>query len=203
MRGAGDRRGERWHGTWRAALACGLVLGLAACGFHLRGSRGEFKSLPPIYVRGEDPAVIDLRQFLRVGGSPVVDEPAQARMIVTVLDARRDRRVLSVGTRGRVEEYELRYELPFYVDDAAGHRLLDQQAAVQTRNFSFDETDVIAKSNEEEYLFRDMQRNAVMQIMRRLPPLGEALRAREAAPPAEQGARPGGETPAPSGTPGE
>ena len=180
MSGAGDRARDGWRLLACLSL-CGLVLALSACGFHLRGSRGEFKSLPPIYVAGQDPAVIDLRQYLRVGGSPLVDDPGQAKMIVTVLDARRDRRVLSIGTQGRVSEYQLVYSLPFYVDDGAGHRLLDQQTVSQTRNYSFDETDVIAKSNEEEYLFRDMQRNAVMLIMRRLPAVGAELQAREAA----------------------
>jgi LPS-assembly lipoprotein len=179
------------------SLLCLLIL--EGCGFHLRGSRGEFRSIPPVYVQGQDPAVIELRQFLRVSGAPVVGDATAAQLVVTVLDARRDRRVLSVGSQGRVQEYELRYDLPFYIDDNAGHRLLEQQSVTQTRSYSFDETDVNAKSNEEDYLFRDMQRNAVMQIVRRLPAVSAKLH--EAAPaPAEPAAPPAAP---PSGPPGE
>ncbi|MDR2878250.1 MAG: LPS assembly lipoprotein LptE [Chromatiales bacterium] len=145
-----------------------LMLLLAGCGYHLRGSDGEFKSLPPTFVRGGDLAAADLRQFLRTAGTDLVDDEAHAKLIVVVANVARERRVLSVGTLGRVQEYELIYSLTWYGDDSAGHHVLDEQVVKQSRNFSFDATDVSAKSNEEDYLFRDMQRNAVMQIVRRL-----------------------------------
>lgn len=145
-----------------------LLLALEACGFRLRGSLGEFESIPPVYVQGGDPAALELRQFLRTGGTEVVDEPSRARLILTVADVTRDRRVLSVGTRGRVQEYELIYRLTYYAEDSRGLWVMDEQTVTQVRSFSFDETDVIAKSNEEDFLFRDMQRAAVMQIMRRM-----------------------------------
>ena len=149
-------------------LLCALMLTLEACGFRLRGSLGEFESIPPVYVQGGDPAAFELRQFLRTGGTEVVDDPARARVILTVAEVTRDRRVLSVGTRGRVQEYELIYRITYYAEDPEGRRVMDEQTLTQTRNFAFDEGDVIAKSNEEDFLFRDMQRNAVMQIMRRM-----------------------------------
>jgi LPS-assembly lipoprotein len=155
---------------------------MGGCGLHLRGSRGEFKSIPPIYVAGQDPAVIPLRQFLRVGGTTVVDDRTQAQIVLTILDARRERRVLSVGTTGRVAEYELKYELPFYADDDRGRRLMDVQTVSQTRRFQFSETDVVAKANEEDYLFRDMQRSAVMDIVRRIPTIARKLQTAEPHP---------------------
>lgn len=155
----------------RLSLLCALLflaLLLEGCGFRLRGALGELESMPPVHVQGNDPAVIELRQFLRAAGSTVVDDAREAGVIVTVADVSRSRRVLSVGTRGRVQEYELIYQLRFQAADGAGDSLLDEQVITQTRNFDFDEADVIAKSNEEDYLFRDMQRNAVMQVLRLL-----------------------------------
>lgn len=156
-----------------ALLAVGcLALALAGCGFRLRGSLGGLEALPPLHLRGADPVVMELDRVLRGGGARLVDDIAQARLIVTVLDARRDRRVLSVGTTGRVREYELHYALRFRVDDAGGRPVLDTQTVPVVRDFSFDETDVVAKSNEEEQLFRDMQRDAARQVARRLQALG-------------------------------
>lgn len=148
-----------------------VLVALEGCGFRLRGSLGEFESIPPVYVQGTDPAVIDLRQFLRSAGSEVVNAPAQAGLIVTIDDVVRSRRVLSVGARGRVEEYELVYQLRFHADDDEGERMIANEVVTLTRTFAFDETDVVAKSGEEEFLFREMQRNAVMQVMRRLQSL--------------------------------
>jgi LPS-assembly lipoprotein len=156
------RTGRRW-----AALAMALLL-LAGCGFHLRGSQGEFASIPPVFVRGGDPAALELSQMLRMAGAEVAPAPAQASLIVAVVDVRRERRVQSVGTRGRVQEYQLIYQLDWHGEDRAGRRVIAPETISLSRSFSFDETDVIAKSNEEEFLFRDMQRNAVMQIMRRI-----------------------------------
>lgn len=160
-------RPPRLHWWTVAALCCALVL-LEACGFRLRGSLGEFESIPATYVQGGDPAAYELKQFLRTGGAEVVEERALARLIVTVERVQRDRRVLSVGTRGRVQEYELLYRLSYHAENRAGLSVIDEQTITQARNFSFDEADVIAKSNEEDFLFREMQRQAVMQIMRHL-----------------------------------
>ncbi len=167
----------------RVVGLCALLLclvALEACGFRLRGSLGEFESMPPTHVLGQDPAVFDLRQFLRSGGTTVVEDPAQAGLLVTVADVTRSRRVLSVGTRGRVQEYELIYQIRFHAEDRDGRRFLEDRIVTQTRNFDFDEADVIAKSNEEEFLFRDMQRNAVMQILRLLQALDFDAGAEEA-----------------------
>lgn len=145
-----------------------LLVVLEGCGFRLRGAGGELEQVPPVFVRGEDPAALELRQFLRTGGVEVVDRISRARLVLDIEDAARERRVLSVGSRGRVQEYELVYRLQYRGEDREGRTVLDPQAVVETRDFSFDETDVVAKSNEEDFLFREMQRSAVMQIMRRL-----------------------------------
>lgn len=144
------------------------LLFLAGCGFQLRGASGEFEALPPVLVRGGDPAALELRQMLRMAGTTLVDEPGEAGLILSVDDVQRERRVLSVGTRGRVQEYELLYRLDWHGEDAGGREVIAPRTIAQTQNFSFDESDVIAKGSEEEYLFRQMQRSAVMQLLRSL-----------------------------------
>ena len=148
---------------------------MAGCGFRLRGSLGEIESLPPVYVRGDatNPAVSELREALRTGGTTLASDPAQAEMIVTVSGVSRDRRVLSVGASGRVQEYELYYALHFRVENAAGEPVLADQTVSILRDFSFDETEVIAKGNEEEELFRNMRREAVVQVLRRLQTISQ------------------------------
>lgn len=165
---AGPSAGARLLVLLLVTFQFSLVLN--GCGFRLRGSVGDIESLPPTHVRGDEasPVVNALREVLRSGGVSVVDDAAQAGMIVTVSGVSRDRRVLSVGTTGRVQEYELHYALRFRVDDGGGRPLLADQQVSLVRDFSFDETEVVAKSNEEEELFRGMRQEAVIQVLRRL-----------------------------------
>lgn len=168
---SGERRPSAGARVFILLLAtCYLSLMSTGCGFRLRGSLGEIESLPPTYVRGDGAgqALTALREALRTGGVTVVSDPARAEMIVTVTRESRDRRVLSVGTTGSVQEYELHYALHFRVDDSAGDPILTDQAVSVLRDFSFDETEVVAKTNEQEELFRSMRQEAVIQVLRRL-----------------------------------
>lgn len=164
-------------GTRLGPFVCVVLVTLVAgCGFHLRGSLGELQALPPILVRGSGPLVAEVQRALRSGGTPVVSDPAQAQLIMTLADTRRDRRVSAVGGTGRVQEYELHYATRFRVDDPAGKSLAPEQTISVVRSYSFDETDVNAKSNEEDNLYEDMQFDVVRQILMRLQAIAASTR---------------------------
>jgi LPS-assembly lipoprotein len=150
----------------RPGIGLALIL-LAGCGFHLRGS-GDVQPLPAIQVHGEGPLTAELERTLRSQGTPVVDTAAQAQWIVTLLDARRERRTAAVGRTGRVQEYELHSSVRLRIDDAAGKSLAPVQTIAVERSYSYDGTDVNAKSNEEATLYQDMQFDLVRQILMRL-----------------------------------
>lgn len=160
-------RGACGAGSCLALLAV-LALMASGCGFHLRGSLGQTEALPPILLRGSGPEVAELERSLRSGGASVVTDPAQAQMIVAVTNAQRDRRVSAVGGTGRVQEYELHYSIRFRVDAPDGRSLAPEQVVSTMRDFSFDETDVNAKSNEERNLYEDMRFDLVRQILMRV-----------------------------------
>jgi LPS-assembly lipoprotein len=156
-------------------LVTTLALLVAGCGFHLRGSLGELEALPPMLVRGSGSLATELQRALRSGGTPVVSDPALARLIVTLTDIRRDRRVSAVGSTGKVEEFELNYSTRFRVDDPAGNNLAPEQVVSVIRSYTFDETDVNAKSNEEANLYEDMQFDMVRQILLRLQAISTSI----------------------------
>jgi LPS-assembly lipoprotein len=143
-----------------------LVL-LAGCGFHLRGS-GDVRPLPAIQVGGGGPLAAALERTLRSQGTPVVDTASQAQWIVNLANIRRERRTAAVGRTGRVQEYELHYSVRLEVADAAGKALAPSQTISVERSYSYDGTDVNAKSNEEATLYQDMQFDIVRQILMRL-----------------------------------
>lgn len=150
-----------------------LLSALDGCGFRLRGSGGASVELPATYISTSSASVLakDLRQALKNSGTPVVDHSSQAELILNVLNERRDRRTLTVSARGKVQEYQLHYLVQFNVKDKAGVSVLTDQSVRATRNYSYQDTAVLAKGGEEEQLYKDMQREAVQGIMRRLQTL--------------------------------
>ena len=79
-----------------------------------------------------------------------------------------------MNTQGRIREYSLVYRLRFRVNGAGGKELIPPTELALKRDISFNESQAIAKEKEEDMLYRDMQSDAVQQILRRLAALGTA-----------------------------
>ena len=154
-------------------VLCHLALVLDGCGFRLRGSLGDNIVLPPVYLEGVPGSAImvELRQTLQSTGTQIATERSQATYVLNVIDERHNRRILSVSSAGRVQEYELHYAVIFTVADSNGNKLLDNQNISYTRSYSFAETDVLAKASEEQGLIASMRQDTVQGIIRRMQAL--------------------------------
>ena len=143
------------------------TLMLSACGFELRGAADlAFKS---IYIQGPNYTVSkDLRKALAINDVTIVNNAKDADLLLEFLSETYDRRILSLSGRGRVTEYELLYNLNFRIKAAASELWGPVQTIEGRRDFSYDDTQVLAKSYEEARLREDMQADAVREIMRRL-----------------------------------
>lgn len=153
------------------AMAASLA-SLSACGFHLRGSGGDY-NMPfrSIYLAFPETSSLgtELRRNLRGGDKvEVVMDPARADARFEVLSENRGKAILSLNSQGRVREYLLTYTLVFRVLDAKGGELLGPTEISLKRPLTFNETQVLAKESEEALLYRDMQADLVQQILRRL-----------------------------------
>ncbi|MFM7461777.1 MAG: LPS assembly lipoprotein LptE, partial [Burkholderiales bacterium] len=78
------------------------------------------------------------------------------------------RQILSLSGAGRVREYELRMKVTYQFVDAKGQVVIPTSEILLKRTFSYDDTRVIAKQQEEAMLFQDMERDATGQILRRM-----------------------------------
>ncbi|MFO1266285.1 MAG: hypothetical protein U1F67_05470 [Rubrivivax sp.] len=67
-----------------------------------------------------------------------------------------------------MREVQLRLRFEFRVATPSGRELIPKVALLLTRDMSYSETFALAKEQEENELFRDMQADVVMQVMRRL-----------------------------------
>ena len=155
--------------TW-LMLGC-VLLSLDGCGFRLRGSSAVALSMPATYVTGtaaSAPLLAELNQNLKSAGVVLVDKRENSRAVLIITGEEKGRRVLSVGGAGTVQEYELRYAVTFTVVDHEGKEILPAHTVERLRAVSFNEAQVLAKGSEEELLYRDLRRDVVQGMIRRL-----------------------------------
>lgn len=163
------RRGR----VYAAVLAVALTV--SACGFHLRGDGGHYTlPFPTMYIGlpESSPLAIDLKRNIRAnGGTTVVNNPRDADGIVEVLsnpEKTKTKTILSLNSNGRVRQYLLTYNIVFRVLDKQGAELLAPTQLTLTRPIDFNETQLLAKEQEEILLYKDMQTDLVQQMMRRI-----------------------------------
>lgn len=143
--------------------------GMAGCGFHLRGKTPL--AFAKIYV-GISPNTDlggGLRRRLRSGGATEVVEHADAADArLEILRDERSREILTLTGAGKVREYELRHAITFRVIDRAGAERIPATTITAKREYNFDDSQILAKEQEEALLYRDMQGDLVEQLIRRL-----------------------------------
>jgi len=69
---------------------------------------------------------------------------------------------------GRVSELRLRYLYNYRITDDKGRDLVAPSSIELVRDLTYDDSNVLAKQQEETLLWRDMENDLVQQLMRRL-----------------------------------
>ena len=154
----------------RGALApvLALLVALGACGFQLRGTAElPFETL---YIPGATGGIgLDLKRNVQSGTrTRVVDDPKTTQAVLQFTEDVREKNILSLSGTGRVREFQLRYRVGFRVHDGKGGEYLPPSQIILTRDFTFNDTDVLSKEQEEAQIFREMQADMVQQILRRI-----------------------------------
>jgi len=153
-------------------LLVSVLLLLAGCGFHLRGSIDLPADLQRMHVQGTSKYSalgVELRRSLRANGVELVDTANAAQVVLKISNQNYKRRLLSVsGTSGKTAEYELQYSLNVTLQDRQGKVLLAPQSLRQLRDYTFDRDNVLGKGDEEASFRVEMERDLVRQVLRRL-----------------------------------
>ena len=149
-----------------------MMLALAACGFHLRGTNLKdvqfaFKSL---YLKapGETPFVADLRKALIANKITLAATADTADLVLEVVSEQTIKQILSLSGAGRVQEYQLFYTVSLRAYDNQQNDWLPVEEIALSRILPYDDTQVLAKQQEETMLYKDMRSDAVGQTVRRL-----------------------------------
>jgi LPS-assembly lipoprotein len=149
------------------AFAIGLVA-LTGCGWQLRGREPlPFSSL---YVHAATTSQVgnEIKRTLRASNTRIADKPESAQATLIIMSEIREKNILSLGGQGRVREYQLRFRVGYKLTDGKAVTFIPPTEIVLTREISFNDSEVLAKEAEEALLYRDMQTDAVHQLMRRL-----------------------------------
>lgn len=149
-------------------FALGMLL--SACGFHLQGDTALPTIMDRTSVQIQNPYSAFARQlmnFLEQGGTNVV-ETAEAGAILEIPVNEVRKEILTIGDNARVREYRLRHRVQFRLVDPAGEVLIPEHSFEQSRVISFDEQDILAAAQEEEFLLKNMSDTLARLVIRHL-----------------------------------
>jgi LPS-assembly lipoprotein len=156
-------------------MSVALATLITACGFQLRGAAVyPFTNVhvqAPVTVAlggAGAPIVPDVIEGLTRNGIQIKPKIEDADFSVRFLQVTFDKRVLSLSGSGRAREFELEYRIRYEFVDARQKLWGEPGEITVRRDFSYSETQALAKEAEERQLVRDMQLDAATQILRRL-----------------------------------
>ncbi len=145
-----------------------LCLFISACGYHLRGSIDLPEGLKRLYLQGSSASLRQvIAKTLKSSGGELVSSAKQAGVVISVLKEKMERRVLSLSSSGRANEYEIIYQLSFNLLDSGGQMLAEKQKIELSKDYFNNQEAVLAKDNEEKVLREEMYLKAVRTIISR------------------------------------
>ena len=169
------RRSSSWRSGARInarMLALAPYLVVVACGFHLQGRADLPRSLASVRIEASDEQsdfYAGLRAALKASGSQL-DATSTDAATVRILQDSSSERVLTVSARNTPTAFLLAYRVRVAVD-YQGHELLPPEEHMLTREYSFDESELLAKNRERDTLRQALAADLVTVVMHRLAAL--------------------------------
>jgi len=154
-----------------AVVVAAVTIGaLGGCGFRLAGSEPLPAVLARPYLSVKDPYTDFSREFERQLKSSGAQLQVLRQDSTATIDVTRDqveKRTLAVSARNIPTDYEIVYTVTFTVQ-GPDSQLLAPQTISLSRDYSFQENELLAKEHEADILRAQMARDLVTIAMRRL-----------------------------------
>ena len=142
---------------------------LSACGFHLRRQAGIlFEKLYIDAANSRTPFIRELRRELEDSKIKLVSSAAEADVVLNIVAEMPDKQILTLDSGGRVSEFRLGYKVSLRAYDVKQRIWIPADEISMHRDFSYDDTKVLAKEAEEALLYQSMRTDMVQLIVRRL-----------------------------------
>jgi len=156
-----------------SVIVASLVAGslITGCGFHLQGSAPLPTSLAVARIDTNDTQsdfYFGLRKALTAAGTRIDDDSHDdSTAVIHILTDSAAERILSVSTLNVPTEYELTYVLKFSVTSGP-HELIAAEEHRLVRDYSYSESELLAKEREKSILSAALANDLVSVVMRRL-----------------------------------
>ena len=142
------------------------VFFITACGYKIRGQIVLPDGIEAIHLVG---ASNDLsRAFekaLRFSSAVLVKKATYTSITIKIIEDRFRRRTASLSQRGKSTEFELTNLLRYEVYDSQGRVLIDQQQLSEARTYFNDQSQVIAKQNEEKIIRQEIYLALISRLL--------------------------------------
>ncbi len=152
-------------------LPLALTLVLSACGFQLRNALTLPAGLDPIKVVSTSqysPLADSLSQSLARAGATPATEATKTPAVLRIKAERWGDTPISVDSRGRAQEFSLRYAVVFELRNGDGTVLVPEQNIELSRDYISVPNNSIGTEGERDILVREMQREMAASILRRI-----------------------------------
>ncbi|TKR32797.1 hypothetical protein FCE95_00220 [Luteimonas gilva] len=156
---------------FHAVSAAVLAIVLSGCGFHLRNAVTLPADLGPVRVVSSDPYSPlneSLAQALaRIGATPATESATEAATL-EIISEKWGSRPISIDELGRAQEFSLRYAVVFGLRAADGRDVVPQQTIELSRDYVSSPVNPTGAEGEQELLAKEMRREMVASILRRI-----------------------------------
>ncbi len=155
-------------------LALLLVLIVTGCGFQLRQQAQLPDALKELRIEVTDrfsPIGIELGRALKRAGATLHEAPEDKVSIVRVHADIISTLPLSVSGTARVQEYQITHRIEFEVLAADGTVLIARNGIERRRDYRFDETQALGAAAEDEMARKELRRDTVAALLRRIEAL--------------------------------
>jgi LPS-assembly lipoprotein len=160
-----------------AAFFILVLLALNACGFQVRGSANIPQGMSVVYIDTEDRYSSFYRELTTVfigEGITLTRDPLVADTVFRILRDETGQRVLSVSARNTPVEFDVFYIINYSVH-MQDNEVLAPQQLTRTRDYTYDETEVLGKALEERTYREALAADLVGLVMQSMSSINGSL----------------------------
>ena len=156
-----------------ATLAVAAAASLAACGFHRRIAQPlNYERIALSGFADRSTMADEIRRALP-DTAHIVTNLLESQVVIEAVEDTQKTTVEASTAFGQVRELELHVKLRYRVLDANGTELLPLADIERFRDMTYDESTALAKDAELKSLYRDMQSDMALQLIRVLSAVGK------------------------------
>lgn len=157
--------------TFFRCLTLLAAIALSACGFHMRGEVRLPPGMQRVHVQIADPyspLLRDLEAALARSGAKVENAAGDGVAEIAIPAISLAPIVRSVGANAFVNEFSMVYHVEMQITDANGKTLMPRSVIEHSREFTFDQTQAIGTSAEQDEIKKEMERDMVQALLRKI-----------------------------------